>query len=426
MSGERARRIAAAEASGGAFTGRRGIVTLYRAPGFGDEPASETGGGAIGVDAHADVDVGGLALAALSGSDIDVYSRDGSIDAGVSSPFSNPTVFVERRSGVVHVNYQGGGIFANGGNIGLFAKQDIKIGAGITGAGITIDAGGSLVGGGAGGISGTNVNIDVGGSISGSISATGLDQRRRRLGLAGRESLGGRSRRGRRRGRRLEQRRQQGQLRAGESHRARLRKSPRAASRPRRPPRRGERQVMIQVTSRVIGDSEDDEEALGRSRFARLRAPTSRLPFSNATNTPRRGEVHRRVPIRAQRRRRPRRGAESARAPPLRRHEGRRFARDVEHFVNVATRRAIAPLQFESAARRAHARARIASPRASLLHATQLRGDEATIPRSAPPRSASRPRPRQQSHTWMGCALSHADVPPRFGDERLFAFVRPL
>jgi filamentous hemagglutinin family protein len=160
------------DATGSPFTGRRGIVTLFRPPGFGDAPASESGGGAIGVDTQEDVDVGGLALASLSGSDITIYSRDGSIDAGVSSPFSNPIVFVSG-SGAVLVNYEGGGIFAKGGNIGLFAKQDIKIGAGISGAGITIDAGGSLVGGGAGGIAGTNVNIDVGGSISGSISATG-------------------------------------------------------------------------------------------------------------------------------------------------------------------------------------------------------------------------------------------------------------
>ena len=154
------------------FTGRRGIVTLYRSAGFGDRPAAAAGGGPISVDAHGDFDIGGLALAALSGSDIAIVSRDGSIDAGESAPFSNPSVFVDP-SGTVNVKYEGGGIFANAGNIALLAKQDVRIGAGITGQSIDIDAGGSLVGGGSGGISGGNVSINVSGSISGNISASG-------------------------------------------------------------------------------------------------------------------------------------------------------------------------------------------------------------------------------------------------------------
>jgi len=154
------------------FTGRRGIVTLYRTAGFGDHPAEPTGGGPIGIDVETDFDIGGLALAALSGSDIAIVSRGGSIDAGQSSPFTDPSVFVDA-SGTVNVKYEGGGIFANAGDVSLLAKQDIRIGAGITGQNVNIDAGGSLVGGGAGGISAGNVNINVSGSISGNISASG-------------------------------------------------------------------------------------------------------------------------------------------------------------------------------------------------------------------------------------------------------------
>ena len=107
-------------------------------------------------------------------------------------------------------------------------------------------------------ISGTNVNIDVGGSISGSISATGS------INVAGGSVAQGAS------------------LSAGASSPAPAPASDRtaAATRPapswrispaplrksaRRLPDRaaaatGERQVMIQVTSRVIGDSEDEKK----------------------------------------------------------------------------------------------------------------------------------------------------------------------
>lgn len=154
------------------YSGRRGIVTLSRASGFGDAPAEPFGGGAIAVDAGLDFDIGGLAVAALSGGDIEIASRGGSIDAGESAPFSSPSVFVDP-SGTVLVTYTGGGIYASTGNVTLAAKQDVRIGAGITGNNINIDAGGSLLGGGAGGISGANVNVNVSGSISGSISASG-------------------------------------------------------------------------------------------------------------------------------------------------------------------------------------------------------------------------------------------------------------
>jgi filamentous hemagglutinin family protein len=239
------------------FTGRRGIVTLFRPPIPGNTPATETGGGAIGVDAHGDVDVGGLALAALSGSDITIYSRDGSIDAGVSSPFSNPTVFGEG-SGALLIDFEGGGIFANGGNVGLFAKQDIKIGAGISGAGITIDAGGSLVGG-AGGISGTNVNIDVGGSISGSISASGSINVSGGSVAQGASLSAGGLVAGAGAG--------VGSNSGGNKASAELANLTGAASevaaggfQTAQAAATGERQVMIQVTSRVIGESEDEKD----------------------------------------------------------------------------------------------------------------------------------------------------------------------
>jgi len=154
------------------FTGRRGIVTLFRAPAFGDFPADPSGGGEIGVDVDRDFNVGGLALAALSGSNVTIYSRQGSIDAGVSTPFTKPSVFVGA-DGTVYVSYQGGGIAAPGGNVGLFAKQDIRIGAGITGAGITISAT-NVTGTGTGSLNASgSLNISASGSITGNISAGG-------------------------------------------------------------------------------------------------------------------------------------------------------------------------------------------------------------------------------------------------------------
>jgi len=153
------------------FQGRRGIVTLFRGPGFRNAPADPTGGGPIGIDVDGDFNIGGLALAALSASDITVYSRDGSIDAGVSTPFSSPNVFVDA-GGVVNVSYEGGGIFAGGGNLGLFVKKEVRIGAGITGNTINIVAT-DVSGGGTGAIHGTNVDISATGTISGTISASG-------------------------------------------------------------------------------------------------------------------------------------------------------------------------------------------------------------------------------------------------------------
>jgi len=155
------------------FTGRRGIVTLFRDPGFGSKPAQPIGGGPISVDVENDFDIGGLALAALSGNGIAIVSREASIDAGVSTPFSAPSVFVDG-TGTVNVTYTGGGIFAANGNIDLIAKQDIRIGAGITGQTVNIDAGGNLVASNTGGgVHAQDINANVGGSIGGTLSATG-------------------------------------------------------------------------------------------------------------------------------------------------------------------------------------------------------------------------------------------------------------
>jgi len=153
------------------YTGDRGIVTLFRAPGFGQQAVSTSGGGSIGIDTDSDFSVGGLALVSLSGGNIDVYSRSGSIDAGVGSEFDNPNVSVTA-SGTVLVNYLGSGIAALGGNVNLHAHEDVRIGAGITGAGITIDAGQSIQGGtGVVNASG-NVNLSAGGSIQGSFNSS--------------------------------------------------------------------------------------------------------------------------------------------------------------------------------------------------------------------------------------------------------------
>src|SRR5262249_33108573 len=61
-------RVAGAPPPG--YRGRRGIVSLFRGPGFGGAPAETSGGGPIGIDVAGDFNIGGLALATLSGSDI--------------------------------------------------------------------------------------------------------------------------------------------------------------------------------------------------------------------------------------------------------------------------------------------------------------------------------------------------------------------
>jgi filamentous hemagglutinin family protein len=162
------------------FTGKRGIFSLYSPDRGTGGVIDDDGGGAIFVDVHGDgpsgaasFDLGHTALATLSGGDIFVLSRAGSIDAGESTPFELLDVFTDARTGLVTVNFEGGGIFSEGGNVKLLASQDVRIGAGITGAGITIEAGGDVVAG-QGSISASgNVSIDAGGSVGGSISAGG-------------------------------------------------------------------------------------------------------------------------------------------------------------------------------------------------------------------------------------------------------------
>jgi hypothetical protein len=153
------------------YMGDRGIVTLFRPPGFGQQAVSTTGGGSIGIDTDSDFSVGGLALVSLSGGNIDVYSRSGSIDAGVGSEFQNPSVSVTAE-GVVQVSYLGSGIAALGGNVNLHAHEDVRIGAGITGAGITIDAGQSIQAGSGSVNASGNVNLSAGQSIQGTFSSS--------------------------------------------------------------------------------------------------------------------------------------------------------------------------------------------------------------------------------------------------------------
>jgi len=156
---------------------KRGIVTFHTPSVSGNggrASADASGGGAISVDSFGDFNIGGLALAALSGSDITINSRAGSVNAGLGAPFSNPVIFNDPNSGGITVQYTGSGVFAQGGQVNLVAKKDVLIGAGISGAGITINAGGNVLSNGTGIVnsSGT-VTLNVGGTISGNFQALG-------------------------------------------------------------------------------------------------------------------------------------------------------------------------------------------------------------------------------------------------------------
>jgi len=152
---------------------KRGIVTLYSAPGTTQHPADANGGGAISVDSFGDFNIGGLALAALSGSSITIDSRAGSVNAGLGAPFSSATVGFSTNVGGITVEYAGSGVFAQGGEVILLAKKDVVIGAGITGAGITINAGGNVLTGSGALTSTAGISLNVGGTISGNIQAQG-------------------------------------------------------------------------------------------------------------------------------------------------------------------------------------------------------------------------------------------------------------
>ncbi|HTF36167.1 MAG TPA: filamentous hemagglutinin N-terminal domain-containing protein [Myxococcota bacterium] len=152
---------------------KRGIVTLFTPPGITQRLADTSGGGSISVDSFGDFNIGGLALAALSGSSITINSRGGSVNAGLGAEFSSPSVFFDENTGGVSVTYSGSGVFAEGGAVIIVAKKDIVIGAGITGAGLTISAGGSVLAG-SGALSSTGgISISAGQTISGNIQAQG-------------------------------------------------------------------------------------------------------------------------------------------------------------------------------------------------------------------------------------------------------------
>lgn len=153
------------------FTAKRGIFTLF-VPGAGQDAAA-SGGGNIAIDVLGDFDIGKSATATLSGGDIVLRSRTGSISAGSAEPFVILGVSSSPTSNLPEVRYEGGGVFASAGGIEIIADKDVDIGAGITGGSIAIAAGGDIVAGQGSISSSGNVNIDAGGSISGTIQASG-------------------------------------------------------------------------------------------------------------------------------------------------------------------------------------------------------------------------------------------------------------
>ncbi len=153
------------------FTGKRGVFTLFVA-GSG-QPVSGSGGGSISVDVAGNFDIGLSALAALSGGDIALRSRSGSVSAGAAQPFEILGVTSNPTDNLPLVRYLGGGIFASSGTVTIVADQDVDIGAGITGGTIAIAAGGNINAGTGSITSSGNISIDAGGTISGNIQASG-------------------------------------------------------------------------------------------------------------------------------------------------------------------------------------------------------------------------------------------------------------
>lgn len=164
------------ESAAEGFAGQRGVFSLFAAPGqgFGFREADASGGGEIDLRALGDIDVGGLAIVALSGSSITLESIGGSIDGGIAVPFANAGVSPNPGTGVAEARFEGGGIAAPGGSVSVIAKRDVRIGAGIlAGSSVNVDAGGSVVAGQGSITSGGSVSVSAGGSISGNISAAG-------------------------------------------------------------------------------------------------------------------------------------------------------------------------------------------------------------------------------------------------------------
>jgi filamentous hemagglutinin family protein len=152
------------------FEFKRGIFTLYAPSGGGD--ALESGGGDVVIRVAGDFDIGRSALATLSGGDITIESG-GSVSAGIASPFRLIGVSTSQTTSLPEVQYQGGGIFASTGKVTLVAEEDVDIGAGITGAAISIAAGGNVVAGQGAIAASGDVSISAGGEIGGTIVAGG-------------------------------------------------------------------------------------------------------------------------------------------------------------------------------------------------------------------------------------------------------------
>jgi filamentous hemagglutinin family protein len=158
-----------------AYTGKRGIISVYTSGGLSPRTADVSGGGSISVNSFGDTNVGGLALATLSGNSITLNSRAGSVNAGVGQLFSRPAVGFDQFAREVAVNFEGAGVYSTG-SLDIVAKQNILIGAGITVVGVAnLAAGGSISqgSGGTGSLSAGSAVLSAGSTISGPISAQG-------------------------------------------------------------------------------------------------------------------------------------------------------------------------------------------------------------------------------------------------------------
>jgi hypothetical protein len=141
-------------------------------PGSGQQ-AVDSGGGNINVDVAGSFNIGKSVTAALSGGNIAIRARTGSVSAGSAEPFEIIGVSSSPTSNLPEVKYEGGGIFASSGGVVIDAGTDVDIGAGITGGAIAIVAGGNINAGQGSISSSGNISIDAGGSITGTISASG-------------------------------------------------------------------------------------------------------------------------------------------------------------------------------------------------------------------------------------------------------------
>jgi filamentous hemagglutinin family protein len=153
---------------------QRGIFSMNAVQTGGQLINQDTGGGVIVVDASDDFDAGGSAVATLSGSDIRIESRNGSIIAGHGAKFGAVQVAFDPVTESPTVNYDGAGISASGdGRVFLSAHKDINLGAGISARGIVLNALGNVTAG-TGSATAQTISIQAGGTISGSFSASSI------------------------------------------------------------------------------------------------------------------------------------------------------------------------------------------------------------------------------------------------------------